>query len=372
MHRYLLTFLALSSISFGAGRGNPEDEIPNFDLDDYYVEPKFSMHIGFRGLTGPKTAFRGTGFVTSFAQLQDAVSTDVVRGYHDGTVFVDRRDGAVDGQTRNWAYDDALQVINNGEDVAFHVYTAQITQGINQKDDQGLSLGTELVLSRDLGKIGNRIEWMLTGGISMNGLEASAQKNVMADITTITDVYSLNGQTLPSTLPYEAPTFDVDSNGDLVETTVVIGSRPDSRTETTTTNDTQISSFWKLRGTYLTVRLGPTFRIQITDKLRFIMSGGPVMVYSGSTYTVDRTFTVDTADPVRDRVSDSVGKIMTGYYADIGLEYLLSDYAGLYLGSFYQTAGSYTQYISEQASSYELDVDLSRLQGFRGGLNFKF
>jgi len=373
MHRYLLLFLGLSSICFGAGRGSPEDEIPNFNLDDYYVEPKFSMHVGVRALTGAKTAFRGTGFVTSFSQLQDATSTDVVRGYHDGVVFLDPREAATDGKTSNWAFDDDQQIINNGADIAFHTYSAQITESATKNNDNGLSLGAELVVSRDLGKIGKRIEWMITAGVSLNGIDDSLEETVMADIKTITDVYSLDGQTIPtSARPYEAPSFGADSEGNTIETSVFLGRSPDSRTETNTTNDTQVRSFSKLRGTYVTLRVGPTFRVQITDKLRFTVSGGPVLVHSASTYTVNRAFTVDTSAMVTDQVGSTTSENLTGYYADAGLEYLLSETAGFYLGAFYQTAGAYTQYITEQSSSYELDVDLSRLQGLRGGLTYKF
>lgn len=377
MHRYLLLFLGLTSICFGAGRGSPEDEIPNFNLDDYYIEPKFNMNLGFRGLSGAKTAFRGNGFMTSFSQLQDATSTDVVRGYHDGSVFLDTRNGSTDNKTNNWAFDDGRQIINNGADIAFHEYSAQTTGGTTKNSDQGLSLGAELVVSRDLGKIGNRIEWMITAGVSLNGIQDSVRGNVMADIKTITDVYSLAGQTIPESAPYEAPSYEFDFNGDRTETTVLLGRSPDSRTESNTSNDSQVSSFSKLRGHYLTLRVGPTFRVQITDKLRFTVSGGPVLVHSGSTYSVNRDFEVattaaDIGATVRDQVSSTTAENMTGYYADAGLEYLLSEYSGFYLGAFYQTAGSYTQYITEQSSSYELDIDLSRLQGFRGGLNFKF
>lgn len=370
MPRFLLLFLALSSICFGAGRGSPEDIIPNFDLDDYYIEPKFSMHVGFRGLTGAETAFSGTGIVSSYAQLQNAVSTDVVRGYHDGSVFIGNR---TDDKTNNWAFDDDLQLINNGTDVAFHTYSAQTADGAIKNNDHGVSFGAELVVSRDMGKIGNRIDWMITAGLSLNGLNAGHAEEVTAVVTTITDVYTLGGQTIPTDVrPYEAPSFDADSNGDTFETTVLLNRSPDSRTAKTAVNNTQVTSSRKLRGTFVTLRLGPTFRVQITDKLRFIVSGGPVMVYSGSTYSVDRTFDVDTAATVTDQVSSTIGETMTGYYGDVALEYLLSEHAGLYIGSFYQTAGSYTQYITEQSSSYELDVDLSRLQGFRGGLNYKF
>lgn len=372
IQRYLIVFLGLLSFCHGQS-GNPEDAIPNFDLDDYYVEPKFTMHVGVRMLSGAKTSFGGQGgIVSSYSQLQGAQETGVVRGYHDGSVFLNQREGVSDGKTNNWSYVDPRQVLNDGADVAFHVYTAEITDSKIRRDDPGSSLGSELVLSRDMGNFGKRISWMLTAGLGMNGIQASARDNVMANYKTVTDTYTLDGQTLPATVPYAPPTYTIDADGKLVETSVLMGDHPDSRTESTVATDARVSNFWKLRGTYLTLRLGPTVMFSFTDKLKFTVSGGPALVYSGTTYAVQQTLTVDTSDPIVRTVDSSEGKTMTGYYADASLEYLLSETAGLYLGAFYQTSGDYTQGITENASSYTLDVDLSRLQGFRGGLNFKF
>lgn len=371
--RSLLVFLSLATLC--AGQGNPADEIPDFDLEDYYVEPKMTLHVGVRALTGSKTAFGGQGFVSSHTQLQDTTSTDVVRRYHDGVVFVDSRTGATDGKTNNWAYDDGRQQVNNGADLEFHTYSAQVTDSTIRRNEQGVSLGSELVLSRDIAKIGDKLEVKLTAGVGINGIQASARDDVMVDYTTITDTYSLDGQTLPLPVsgPYQAPTYETNHfDGERVETSVLLDRRPDSRTSTTVADGTVLSNYWKLRGTYLTVRLGPTIIYSITDKLRLTVSGGPALVHSGSTYSVQHTFTVDTSSVISDTVKSSEGHNLTGYYADASLEYLLSENAGLYLGTFYQTAGEYVQSITENGSNYTVDVDLSRLQGFRGGLNFKF
>jgi hypothetical protein len=366
---YLLAFLSLASFCRAQ---NPEDDIPNFDLDDYFVEPKFSMTVGTRTLSGSKVSFAGQGLVQSSQAISGEFDTDVVRTYHDGVVVRDQREGATDGKTNTWGYTDERQVVDDGASIAFHTYKAEITDNTKRSNDPGMSLGTELVLSRDMGSIGKRLQWRLFAGVGINGIESSSRDSVLAAITTVTDKYGLDGQTLPSGVPYGAPSSGVDADGNVIETTVFLGQAPDSRTTTTDTNSTQVSNFWHLKGTYLTLRLGPTLIYSITDNLRFTVSGGPALVYSGTTYSVEQTLVPDTSDTLVTTVSETEGNNLTGYYVDATMEYLITERAGLYLGTFYQTSGSYVQTITENGSSYTTDVDLSKLSGFRAGLNFKF
>lgn len=351
---------------------NPENEIPDFDLDDFYVEPKFSLSVGSRLLGGSEVSFGGQGVIPSLVELKDISALDVVREYHDGLVARDTREGATDLKTDSWTYVDGSQVIDNGASVAMHQYSAQVTDAAVRRRDPGMSLGTELVVSRDMGKIGNKIEWKLFAGIGMNGISSSARGNVDATITTLTDVYSLDGQTLPDSVPYVAPSATVDDNGNVIDTTILLGQRPDSRGSSSVSNNTQVTNFWKLKGTYLTLRLGPTVIYKITDNFRLSFSAGPTLVYSGTDYSVEQTLVPDTADPIVSTVTESEEKALTGYYVDATLEYLITERAGLYAGAFYQTSGEYTSTITENGSSYTTDIDLSKLQGFRAGLNFKF
>ena len=366
---YLLAFLTLASLSRAQ---NPEDDIPNFNFDDYFVEPKFSLSVGTRTLNGTKSSFAGQGLVQSSQSISDEVSTDVVRSYHDGVVVRDQRDGATDGKTNTWGYTDARQVLDDGATMSFHTYKADITDSAMRSKDPGMSLGTELVVSRDMGNISKRLQWRLFAGVGINGIESSVRDSVLATITTVTDKYSLDGQTLPPGLPYGAPSSGVDADGNVIETTVYLDRKPDSRTTTTASNNTQVTNFWHLKGTYLTMRLGPTLIYSITDNLRFTVSGGPALVYPGTTYSVEQTLVPDTSDTLVTTVSETEGNNLSGYYVDATMEYLITERAGLYMGAFYQSTGTYVQTITENGSSYTTDVDLSKLQGFRAGLNFKF
>src|SRR5690606_40906067 len=95
--RILFLFLGLTAIC--RAQSNPEDEIPIFNLDDYYEEPKMTLSVGMRLLGGSKAAFSGNGVISSVSSIGDITDTDVSRNYHDGYVLQDARTGATDGKT---------------------------------------------------------------------------------------------------------------------------------------------------------------------------------------------------------------------------------------------------------------------------------
>lgn len=374
---YCVFFLVLAA----AGRAQSgEDTIPVFDLDDYYVEPKMTLSVGFRGLSGPKMSFSGsTGITNTISSIQgmgDPDATGIERNYHDGYLLIDQRKDAdgnpvADGLTNSWRMLDTRQVTEAGDAIAMHTYSAQITDNKTRESDPGNSYGAELVVARDMGKIGNRIEWRLFAGVSINNINVVARDNVLATITTLTDLYGLNGQTAP-TEPYEAPSSIVNEDNSVTDTTVLLGQKPDSRTSTSVTNDTSVSSFWRLKGTYVTFRAGPEVLFKITDKFKLSVSAGPAFIYVGTNYAVVQTMLVDTADPVIDAMESIDDDVLKGYYADMNLEYSFTDRAGLYMGAFYQTSGIYNQDLKSLGWNYSARLDLNSMQGFRAGMNFKF
>lgn len=366
--RILFVFLGLTALLCRAQ--NPEDEIPIFNLDDYYEEPKMTLAVGTRVLGGSKVAFAGNGGVSSVSNIGQITDVDIVRNYHDGTIVRDARTDANDGKTNSWAMTDLKQVVNGGADLAFNIYSAQTNNTVSRSRDPGQSLGTELVVARDMGKLGNRVEWKLFAGVSMNGINSSTRDSVAASLLTVTDLYTLDGQSPPVLVPYAAPSSSVDSNGNVIDTTILLGQRPDSRTETITA--VTMNNFWKLKGTFLTLRMGPTVYFSLMDNLRFSLSAGPAVVFSGTHYSVEQSLDAPTSDDIVVTVEDRDTATLTGYYIDATMEYLITERAGFYAGAFYQTSGDYTQTITDGGASYTTDVDLSKLQGFRAGLNFKF
>jgi len=372
-------FRCLAFLAFATLAHAQQDEIPIFDLDDYYVEPRMNLSFGFRGLTGPKLSFIGApgvvSTVRSAVEPGDPNATGIVRLYHDGYIALDLRvdgDGnpLTDGKTNNWSYRDVRQRLDTGH-MAFNIYRADITDPATRNSDPGNSFGTELIVARDFGKAGSKFQWKIFAGMSINNINTSLRDSVLATITRTTDTYFMGGATVPDPV-YTAPTSITDADGNVTDNSVLIGQKPDARETTTRTDNVTVSNFWKLRGTYLTFRAGPTFSYDFSDRLRLSVSAGPAAVYIGANYSVEQTFVTDTGEPIVATVEDLNDDILTGYYADANLEYLLTERAGIYMGAFFQGTGEYTQDLSAQNNAYSTKLDLSSLKGLRAGVNYRF
>jgi hypothetical protein len=356
-----------------------QDEIPIFDLDDYLLEPKMKIGVGFRALTGQKTSFSGTtgvtGLIQSTQEFGDTDSIDVRRNYHDGYVTINTRRDAdgnpiVDGRTNNWLFLNESQYRTELDSVAFSSYSAQVMDNQTRGRSGDNSYGVELVVARDMGKIGRRAEWSIFAGLSLNGINESLRDTLSASVTAVTDLYSLNGQSLPN-VPYSAPSTGVDADGNVFDSTVLLGQKPDSRT-TTVTTDVPVSAYWKLKGAYITARVGPSLTYQFGNNFRFTVSSGAALAYVGTNYTVEQSFQPATSDVIKTEVTEMGDDLLPGFYVDASMEYLLGDRAALYFGAFYQSHGEYDQQLANPAALYSTRIDLSRLQGFRGGLNYRF
>jgi hypothetical protein len=339
-----------------------------------------------RSLDGTKTSFTGKGTVSSVKALDDYTSANLTRYYHDGTVFADTRvlsdsDGNTypitpDGLTNSWSYNFAGQVTPDGY-MSFHTYSAAIADpGLRQRNADS-TRGIEVVVARDMGNIGKKLDWKLFMGLSLNDINSSRSERLSAQITTITDYYTLNGQTPPAP-PYLAPTSSVTpivgADGSIVsipiDTSVLLGSKPLGRLTTVSTGS--VFDRWKVKGAYFTLRMGPSLSYAITEKLKATLSLGGALAFVGTTYTVEQTFKPDVGDDILTTVDDTTEKLLPGYYADATLEYSFTERAGAYAGAVFQSNGSYDQRISENNASYATKIDLASLQGFRLGMNFRF
>ena len=366
---------------------DPRDEIiTDFGIDEYIYAPKFTLSVGMRSLDGAKSSFTGRGIVASVTALADSKSAGLTRYYHDGTVFVDTRtiadiDGnsapiTPDGLTNSWSYNFARQVTADGN-MSFHTYSADIADpGIRSRNADS-SRGVEVVVARDMGKIGKKMDWKLFAGISLNDINSSRTENLSATVTTITDYYTLNGQTPPAP-PYLAPssgaTTVVAPDGTVlsvpIDTTVLLGSSPLGRLTTLSTG--KVFNRWKVKGAYFTVRMGPSLTYAITEKLKATLSVGAAVVFVGSNYSVEEVYTPDIGDDIVKNVDNTTEKLLPGYYADATVEYEFTERAGAYAGAVYQSNGDYQQRIATTEANYATKIDLASLQGFRLGMNFRF
>ncbi len=392
-------------------RRAPPIEIPDFsNLDEYIYEPKSTLTFGFRYISGAKTSFFGQGRIPAPEDPGLQSGANLTRVYHDGSVRPDARviarlDStgnpvidpqtnspaldpiAPDGKTNSWNYTSASQLELPGY-VRFNSYSADVIDQAMREKKGGSSSGMDIAMSRDMGKLfGSRLAWNLTAGMSINDISTNTNDLVRARMNTISDYYSLFGQTPPDA-PYSAPSSTtvsvLDASGNPVvnedgsvstittDTTVLLGNEPAGRTNTTVTDDTSVSNHWRVKGAYYTFRAGPTLLFPISTRLKASISAGAAMVYSGTTYTVTQTFQPALGAEISDTSNNAAYKILPGYFADATVQFDLTERTGFYAGAVFQSAGSYTQSIDTANSHYATKIDLSNQNGVRAGMSIRF
>ena len=404
----LLVFALLGSVALRAQSETdhptaPPPENLTFLTDEYIYIPKYRFSLGLRALSGAKTSFSGRAVIAStLDSIGAATGTGFSRIYHDGTVSPDSRtvstdDGnggnvnvpiAPDGKTNTWTYADPTQVTPTGN-IAMNSYSADMNAAGPRTKDANNAYGFEVVVARDMGKIGTHFEWNLAAGFSLNDLSSGLRTTVPANITTTTDVYSLYGAPAP-VAPFSGTSTAtsqsvVDANGNAIlnsdgtvktvspDTVTLLGNEPLSRNVSAPVADTtSVINSWQLKGAYFTFRAGPTLLLPITEHLRASVSLGAALVYAGTTYTVRQQFTPATGDAINLIESDSANHFLPGYYADANLEYWLTETAGFYAGAVYQNTGDFKQEVKTDTADFTTKVDMSSLAGVRAGVNFKF
>lgn len=389
----------------------PPTEIPDFsNLDEYTYEPKSTLLISLRRLSGAKTQFYGKGTLAAPEAATDATTANLLRVYHDGSVSPDARVAgrfdangnpvidpsgnqafdpiANDGKTNTWTYSDARQASADGNFLSFHTYSAAINDPTIRNKQANTANGVDVAVSRDMGKLfGTRASWSIIAGVTISDLSAKRADSVQATLTTLTDIYSLDGQVLPA-LPYNAPssssTTVTDSLGNAVlntdgstqtattDTTVLLNNKPVDRSVKNATDSTSVSNRWKLKGAYLTFRAGPSVWVPLTTRLRAMISAGPAVIYSGTTYSVTQSFQPDIGAEITDTSTSEQNKFLPGYFADASLQFDLTEHAGFFAGAVFQSAGSYTQAVNSAAANYSTKVDFANQNGLRAGMTIRF
>jgi hypothetical protein len=382
------------------------DEIPNFSqLDEFIYVPKTTLSLGSRFfLHGPKTTYSGQGINPSTVSPGDDSTLSVpniARTYIDGSVLPDGRQVPVagglgstnsvpiasDGRTNSWSYDNASQLLPNG-DIQFHTYSGEITDTSSHSVDGAPNSGVELTVDRDMGKIGKRIKWSISAGFSIGDIHSSTFVSVPTTLTTLTDTYDLFGQ-VPPAAPFNSPnnisqavlgagSVTVSGTGSgLTSTTqnatqtILLGNSPISRTEVPTSIFT--TSRYFNEGAFYTLRVGPAFMLPMGNHLKLNASAGPALIYSGSILNVLEDLNVATGEDFTQLYQRQNSKLLPGYYVDVDLQYQLTDTAGFYVGGLYEGAGSYSQSVASGAgTAYTSRIDFGSQEAVTGGVTVRF
>ncbi len=405
--RFALCVACLSFAGLRAADKDEEkqapDEIPDFNqLDEYTYVPKSTLSLASRFfLNGPKTSYSGQGSIPSPADPgSDSTTANISRSYIDGIVNPDTRSLSVsngigevtsvpiasDGRTNSWAYENASQLLPNG-DMTFHTFSGEVTDTSVHDTSGTPSLGLELLMDRDMGKLGKHMKWAVTVGFSLGDIHSSTYANVPTVLTTTTDEYDLFGQ-VPPAPPYASPNTIsqavLNSSGQLVsgtsstsasqqaDQTILLGNVPLSRTTVPTDVDTVNRYF--IEGAYYTLRIGPTLIMPLGSHFKLSMSAGPDVIYSGSEFNVLENLVFETGEPpITQLYQKENTRIMPGYYVDVDVRYDLTESAGFYVGNIYQGGGGYSQSVpSGTGTSYSTRIDFSNQEGVKAGMTLRF
>jgi hypothetical protein len=322
--------------------------------------------VGIRHLGGGKVEFGGVaGALPPATDFGPATGGAITRFYDDGGVGLDST-GNEGGLSRNWTYLFDSQVTPEGN-IAFNSYRTE-SQGYSAVRDTDANIGWELGFTRRLGSLGPQTEWGLAGGIGLNDIKAQAAETILARLVRVTDVYSLGGQT-PPPAPYSAPSFIVDSDGNLVETTVPIGAEPLVRTQTEFFNGAEVQGNWRLKGAYFTARLGPMVRAQFGSRFSLYGSAGYAATLAGATLSLEERVQLEevrTSPALVTERQDS--KLISGFYAEANAEFWLTEVTGFYAGVSYFQRGSF----DVEASGRTARVTLDNSTGVQMGVVFRF
>lgn len=285
------------------------------------------------------------------------------------------------GSSREWREYTQAQIDARPGYVAMTNYSTT-SEGGHFSDETEMAAGVEMEYARNFGRLSRRIQWGLVTGITLNSISSQTSGSVTSTLNSHTDYYALHG-TLPATFPvggHGGPTgipYIVDGviiNDSGLETTVPVSQTPDGGSDdNAVAGGATVNGRWTVKGAYFMLKLGPSIRAQFNDRWEMTASAGFAGAYAGSTYTSAETFSVEGLPEgqipgVQDVVQSEKTAFLTGYFADLTIEWAANDRTGIFGGVTAQQLSNYEQTLGERIAR----VDLGTAVGIRGGITIKF
>lgn len=278
------------------------------------------------------------------------------------------------GFARDWAYSDASQVGADGR-IAFDRYGAVSRGGTVAATESDSSVGFDLDMTRRLGKLGTRWEWGITGGLGLSEVRAESTGTVVSDLRRLRDFYVVRDGVAPDA-PYDAPTFIDLANPDgtvLVangfETTRPLSQDPVAREDGIVPGGTTINGRWKVDGAYFLVRLGPSLRGRLTERLGVSFSAGLAAGYVGTTFSAEESFQPPGAtQPANYTAEDDGNDLLVGFYGSANVEFWITPATGLYVGASFESLDTYDQSLEGR----RVKIDIGEGVAVRAGIVYRF
>jgi len=315
------------------------------------------------------------------------------------------------GQMRRWNVDDSSQFDFNKHTVSMSDYSV-VSDGASSVVNSSGSSGFELNFERKLGQRG-RWEWGFSGGLSVVSIKAQDARIVQSTLVKEIDVYNMvstgpglnaslinggldpRGASLGLFQPGNAQdqklldqksgdpisAFSPDEFGGGTVVASVVGSDKSLSTPLDLTSVQQaatqyskvdVNGIWKIKGAYYDIRFGPTLRYRINDRWAVSAGTGFSMAYIGTIFSVDEFvagFSTPSVPLFSEIEQNNTHKFVPGYYANMNVEYWVTETTGFYFGMNRQKSGKYNQ---NPLSGRTVKVDLGSSSGWQLGIMTRF
>jgi hypothetical protein len=130
-----------------------------------------------------------------------------------------------------------------------------------------------------------------------------------------------------------------------------------------------VNGNWQVKGAYFMVKVGPSLRTQLTDRLGLTASLGLAGAYAGTNYSATESFkSPEVETEVSITETSATSKFLSGLYADLNLDWLANERTGLFGGITAQKFDGYDQTVGARTAR----IDLGSTVGIRGGISVKF
>lgn len=355
------------------------------------------LHTNVRLNEGDSSVtFGGLGAIPFRSNVPGADLPDVpVRLYDDGAVGLDApRDNEVDddgnqtsppggryqtfdedgnvtgdflsytpGVTRDWAYQNQEQFANGT--ISMNSFSTESTGASIARDAETSGLGFELAVSRRLIQLGRKLEIGLSGAVGFSDFNASTTSTISADLIRLTDVYQISGT--PPDAPYQAPSFIPQTiigpdglpfpTGNSTENTVPLQQLTADRRFETVPDGATVNGAWGLDGAYYSFRFGPEVRGHLTQRIAFTAGAGVLGAVVGSDFSVAEALVLEdyqTFGNVSFISTDTITELVFGYYAEIALEYWITQRTGLFFGAAIESIDDFNHVFGGRTASVML------------------
>ncbi len=298
-----------------------------------------------------KADFRNLGGFPAQTNPGPAAGGGINRNYDDGYNRVDIS-GNAGGQTWNWGYQNASQVV--GSSIVMHSASssAGASTGNNDGDPQH---GFELGYHAPIGDLGG-VKWGLEAAFGIMNVTVGSSQPFASDATLISDAFGFVG--IPPLPPYSG-TFA--GPGQLISDTP-------TRTVSTIAGGALTTGQRNLDANLYSLRLGPYLEFPFCKRFSGSLSAGLSLAVVDSTFSFNESTSIAGAGIFSSAGRGSHSDLLVGAFVSGNLAYAITPRTSVFVGAQFQHLGDFKQTVGGR----QAQLDLSKSIFVTAGVGFNF